>query len=152
MMMMMRRRRMQITSWSLFQELTEVVIQWWSLLWQSWSIRFHSTQTRTVSLSANSHFNSGMCFWLQSKWNPWLFMPQLTTWYNSTTLMVSGSTIWAPMRGTRSKPSFLQQKQQDVMLKLFFWQQISTFSRFNFFADNAIQGAEGKIRPLPLRG
>lgn len=32
----------------------------------------------------------------------------ITTWYSSTTDIVSGSTIWAPWRGTRSKPNFLQ--------------------------------------------
>lgn len=38
----------------------------------------------------------------------------ITTWYSSTTDIVSGSTIWAPWRGTRSKPNFLQHTKYHI--------------------------------------
>lgn len=38
----------------------------------------------------------------------------ITTWYSSTTDIVSGSTIWAPWRGTKSKPNFLQHTKYHI--------------------------------------
>lgn len=52
----------------------------------------------------------------------------ITTWYNSTTDIVSGSTMWAPWRGTRSKPSFLKREKKETL-----WQKAGIYIEEKYF-------------------
>lgn len=61
----------------------------------------------------------------------------LTTLYNSTTLIVAGSTISKPHLGTKSSPSFLKQnktKTKSVRISKFYFLNLFSF----YFLDNKI--------------